>query len=204
MTPEELARLHPKLYHVTTPGAWPSIARSGLLSAAGLVARFEHGHGALADRRAAEVALQHPIHGTAILNDNAPLHMRKLAACLDDGLTAHEWLAMLNHRVFFWVDARGVERLLGARANRERAREVLAFNTLELARAHADRVEICPINSGATIHLPARRGRTTFAPLLATDYTAWRRRRGLSRPDRIVEIVVRSGVPDIGSYRCDA
>ena len=203
MTPEELARLHPRLYHVTAPGAWPSIARSGLLSAARLVAHFDCGPGTLADRRPAEVTLRHSVHGTAILNDNASLHMRKLASCLDDGLTAHDWLAMLNDRVFFWADARGAERLLSARANRARAREVLVFDTLGLVRAHADQVEICPINSGATIHRAARRGRATFAPLLATDYAAWRRRRGLSRPDRIVEVVVRGGVPDIASHRCD-
>ncbi len=202
MTPDELARLHPRLYHVTAPGAWPSIAASGLLSAAGLVAHLEDGHDALADRRAAEVVLRHPIRGTATLNDNAPLHMGKLGSCLDDGLTARDWLAMLNERVFFWVDRGRVERLLGARTNRVRAREVLVFDTLGLVSAHAERVEISPINSGATLRLPPRRGRATFAPLLTTDYAAWQRRRGLSSPDRIVEVVVRGGVPDAGSYRC--
>lgn len=200
MSPDELAALHPKLYHVTTPGAWPSIARHGLLPARGLVALFEHDPGVLGDRRPGEVRLRHPVHGAAILNDNIPLSLAKLESCLDDGLTALDWLALLNDRVFFWVREDGFRSLLGARANRVRAREVVVFDTLSLVGAHADRVEISPINSGATLRKPARRGLATFTPLASISYAAWRRQRPKSSLDTIKEVVVRGGVPDIARH----
>ncbi len=205
MTPEELAGRHPRLFHVTSPGAWESIVRHGLLPACDLVDLFAPDRGQpddlLATRRPAEVVLDHPLHGQAILNDNLPLSERALAACLDDGLRARDWLRLLNQRVFFWSDESGLQRLLGARMNRGRPREVLVFDTLALVAAHADRVEISPINSGATIRRPARRGLATFTPLGAMTYAAWRRRRG--RLDRVVEVVVRGGVPDIQRYLLD-
>ncbi len=109
-------------------------------------------------------------------------------------------LALLNARVFFWADAGRLKRLLEATANRECALDVLVVDTLALARAHADRLELCPINSGSTIHKPARRGRGTFTPLLSMAYAAWSQRRGNRTRDKIVEVAVVGGVPDIASY----
>jgi hypothetical protein len=202
MTPEELAALHPRLFHVTTPGAWPSIARHGLLPSAALAELFgiapADRAAMLRTRRPTEVTLRHPVHGQAVLNDNLPLSERALAACLDDGLSPADWLGMLNARVFFWADEQGVARLLNARMNRARPREVLEVDTLSLARAHADRTELCPINSGATIRRPARRGLGTFTPLGAMAYRDWQRRRG--GRDTILEVVVRGAVPDIAAH----
>jgi uncharacterized protein DUF7002 len=206
MTPEELASRHPKLYHVTRPGAWEAISTFGLMPASALLERFEEDQQRRIDlatrRRPAEVELAHPAHGTMILNDNLPLSERALAACLDDGLTPQDWLRMLNERVFFWVDESRVARLLGARMNRARSREVLVFDTLGLVSAHAARVEISPINSGSTLRKPARRGLATFTPVLAKSYREWRRQRGGN--DRIVEVTVRGGVADIKRYRWTA
>ncbi len=202
MTPEQLAARHPRLYHVTTPGAWNTISRLGLLSASALLDLFRLDADRRAEltarRRPREVRIEHPLHGTAVLNDNLPLSERALASCLDDGLTPQDWLGLLNGRVFFWADPQGLDRLMGARMNRNRPREVLVFDTLGLARAHAENIEISPINSGSTIRRPARRGRATFTPLLAKSYADWQRQRG--RQDRILEVTVRGGVADIARY----
>ena len=199
MTPDELAARHPRLFHVTEPGAWPSIRRLGLLSTSRLLDLFEVGAGARqaleTQRRPGAVRLNHPSHGAIVLNDNLPLSETALAGCLDDGLKPVDWLRMLNARVFFWADEDGLGRLLGAKANRGRARDVIVVDTLGLARAHADRMELCPINSGATLRRPARRGLSTFSPLAAHAYDDWRRLRG--QRDRILEVVVRGGVADI-------
>jgi hypothetical protein len=48
---------------------------------------------------------------------------------------------------------------------------------------------------------PAGRGHGTFAPLPATDYETWRRRRG--RLDQIVEVTVQGGVPEPARYLVD-
>lgn len=202
MTPQELAALHPRLFHVTAPGAWASIARHGLLPAASLLEMLEvpaARHDALTRRRRpSEVAIDHPRHGRVVLNDNLPLSEAALAACLDDGLRPADWLAMLNARVFFWADEAGLARLLAARMNRGRARLVLVVDTLGLAAQHAARMEVCPINSGSTIRRAARRGLATFTPLGAMGYAEWRRRRG--RQDRVLEVTVVGGVPDIARH----
>ncbi len=204
MSPEDLSARHPKLYHVTSPGSWPSIARHGLLPASDLVRLFGLDAALRAQlttrRRAGEVRLRHAVHGTAFLTDNVPLTERALALCLDDGLSPADWVAMLNARVFFWPDQRGLDRLLGARTNRNRPRDVLVFDTLGLVRAHADRVEISPINSGSTIRKPARRGLATYSKLLSQSYPDWRRARG--GRDTIREVIVLGGVPDIARYLC--
>ena len=202
MTPEDLSTRHPRLFHVTEPGASASIRRFGLLSTSRLLDLFDLSGNERAalelKRRPAAVPLCHPRYGQAVLNDNLPLSERGLASCLDDGLIPADWLKMLNARVFFWADADGLDRLLTARVNRDRPREVIVVDTLGLARAHADRMELCPINSGATLRRPARRGLATFSPLAAHSYDQWRRLRG--RLDRIREVVVRGGVPDIDRY----
>lgn len=199
MTPDELAARHPRLFHVTEPGAWASIRRFGLLSTSRLLDLFELDVGARrvleTHRRPEAVGLSHPSHGDIVLNDNLPLSEAALASCLDDGLKPADWLRMLNARVFFWADEDGLSRLLGAKANRGRSRDVLVVDTLSLARTHADRMELCPINSGATLRKPARRGLSTFTPLAANAYDDWRRLRG--KRDRILEVVVRGGVTDI-------
>jgi hypothetical protein len=202
VTAEELAARHPRLFHVTTPGVGDRLEKEGLLSTAALLMDCglseETRHALTRSRRPTEVQLEHPLRGRIILNDNTPLSEKKLTDCLDDDLSSSEWLEMLNARVFFWADEAGLARLTSARANRGRIREVLVFDTLSLVREHEERVEISPINSGATIRRPARRGRSTFAPLQDVDYPTWRLRRG--QRDRIVEIVVRDHVRDAARH----
>ena len=192
MTPEDLAALHPRLFHVTTPGALPGILRHGLLPTAALLELFEVPAAARpaieAARRPGSVALSHPVHGQAVVTDNLPLHVRALESCLDDGLRPADWFRLLNARVFLWADEAGLQRLLGARTNRGRTRDVLELDTLGVARAHFGRVEISPINSGATLRRAARRGSGTFTALGRYSYKEWRRLRG--RQDRILEVTV--------------
>ena len=197
MTPADLAGRHPRLFHVTTPGAAAAIRRHGLQTTRQLVARFKRPRAdrtrLTTARRPGPVPLHHPDEGTATLNDNLPLSERALERCLDDGLTPADGLTMLNDRVFFWPDDAGVQSLLRARINRTRPRDVLVFDTRKLIEPVAARTELSPINSGSTLRKPARRGRGTFTPLRQHDYPTWRKLRG--GHDRIREVTVRRGVP---------
>lgn len=202
MSPEDLAALHPRLYHLAAPGALAGIRRHGLLPTTRLLDLFqvpppdrpaiEHA------RRPASVTLHHPAHGTAVISDNLPLPVHALAGCLDDGLQPMDWFRLLNARAFLWADEAGLQRLLDARMNRARPREVLVFDTLSLARRHAARIQLSAINSGAAIRRPARRGLATFTPLGQHTYGEWRRLRG--RNDRILEVTVVEGIPDAASF----
>ncbi|WP_119165728.1 DUF7002 family protein [Algihabitans albus] len=202
MTPEELGSRHPRLYHVTEPGAWTRIRDLGLLSTSRILDLFEiegPERVRLERRRRPEaVPLTHPRWGSVVLNDQMPLRETALEACLDDDLTPADWLAMLNARVFFWSDEDGLARMLGARMNRGRPRDVLVFDTLSLARVHGPAMEVCPINSGATIRRPARRGLGTFTPIDEMSYRDWSRRRG--GRDRILEVTLKGGARDIADH----
>lgn len=202
MTPEDLAALHPRLYHLTDPGALPGILRHGLLPTSALLSLFEvtgpERHAVERRRRPESVRLSHPEHGEAVITDNLPLSEAALGACLDDGLTPEEWLLLLNGRVFFWPDEESLARLLNARLNRGRERLVLVLDTLGVARRHHRRIELAAINTGSTIRRPARRGLSTFTPLGLHGYEAWRRLRG--GRDRIREVTVVGGVADAAEH----
>ena len=202
MSPEDLAALHPRLFHLAAPGALAGIRRHGLLSTSRLLDVFEvplpDRPAIEAARRPASVTLHHPAHGSATVTDNIPLGERALALCLDDGLRPADWFRILNGRVFLWADEAGLARLLGARLNRTRPRELLVFDTLSLARRHGDRTELSAINSGAAMRRPARRGLSTFTPLGQHAYAEWRTLRG--RRDRILEVTVLGGIPDAADH----
>lgn len=202
MTPEELAARHPRLYHVTEPGAWFNIKKNGLLSTTRLLDLFEirgvQRNNIETKRRSSSVRIEHPLYGSAIINDNLPLTEEALGKCLDSGISVTDWLRILNSRVFFWSCEDGLNRLLGARLNRNRSREVLVIDTLSLANVHAQQIELCPINSGSTLRKPARRGHNTFTPLGCYSFKEWSKLRG--RQDQIREVTVRDAVLDIAQH----
>jgi hypothetical protein len=192
MTPAELASRHPRLYHITHPGAWPSIQAHGLMPVSSLLTLFEVPAAARMAieraRRPERVLLAHPIHGEAEITDNRPLSESALASRLDDGLTTVDWLTMLNRRVFFWAGRASYEPLLNARANRGRSKLLLEFDTASLANAYHGHMELTAFNTGSTQRGGPRRGLATFTPLAALDYAQWRRLRG--RLDRVREVTV--------------
>lgn len=190
MTLDEIAERLPRLYHVTRPEVERRLPSLGLRTAADAL-RAVGRDSELGDRRPRAVALP---DGT-VLSDNAPLSESKLRSCLDDGLTPRDWLCMLNERVFFWAREENVDKLRAAKAGKGEPHVVLVFDTQRLLASVFDRTDLSPINTGATLHAPARRGLATFAPARSIDYAAWRWQRGTKQPDRIVEVSVRGGVP---------
>ena len=205
MLPEELASHHPVLFHLADAEAFEGIKRHGLLSAATLVEVFEVEAELraqlLTQRRPKPVRLLHEKHGIAILNDNRPLSEAKLAKCLDDGLSVADWLLMLNSRVFFWADERRLARLKEAPINKERPKIILRLRTLDLVADHAQFAELSPINTGATIHVPARRGLSTFSRLSSHSYPDWRHLR--RKNDKIAEVVFTRPIHSIEKYLID-
>lgn len=197
MTPDDLAALHPYLFHVTSPASWPQIQRHGLLSAQAAVDLFdppsEIRAAVLTAQRPHAIPLKAPSLGAMEVNDQLPLSEKALERCLDDGLTATDWLTILNARVFFWPSEAALDRLLSAKINRTRPRDILVFDTLSVATEHLAQIELSPINSGATIRKPARRGHSSFTPLAKLSYRDWRRQRG--GLEKIAEVSIRGSMP---------
>jgi hypothetical protein len=209
MSPEDLAKRHPRLYHLTAPSALEGIKRHGLLSTNELLTLFEASEAKryiIANkRRPKSETLDHPEYGRATISDNAPLSERKLAKCLDDNLTVSDWLNILNSRVFFWADKGRLNTHLNARLNRGHERLVLVFDTLRLAQRNGPRIELSPINTGATAYNPTRRGLSTFVPLARHSYAEWQKPRQYQRktPDKIVEVTITGAVVNVSCLLVD-
>ena len=198
MTPEAFAGAYPRLYHMTAAGGWEGIREHGLLS----VRQLLEAHGADADtvetvafsRRPAQVSLAPGV----TIRDNKVLNEKSLERALTGGLTPRDWYGMLNARAFLWANPKRLEKLLAGRAYRDDAHDVLSFDTLPLVRAHADRIEVTPMNTGAAFMRAVPRGRESFVPLGDLPWEDWRARRG--RADAVVEVAVPGGVPDARDY----
>ena len=104
----------------------------------------------------------------------------------------------MNQRVLFWVSEKRLNRLLAARAYREKQHCVLTLQTEELVRAHAERVSLSPINSGSTIFSPQPRGATTFTSIVDYHFDTWKRKRG--KQNAVVELVEDYSVPDVADF----
>ena len=197
ITVDQLVARYPTVYHMAELDALPQIWRHGLLSTSAILDLFEiQGQQRLqleARIRKRMETLEHPVHGRITLRDQKPLSERKLAGCLEDGLTVEEWLRLINSKVFFWVCRDRVEALLGARAYRNREHIVFKINTRTLVAAHYERITLAAMNTGATNPVASPRGRKTMLPLNLFPYEE-----RLSRRLRVaVELCVDRKVPDV-------
>lgn len=197
MKVSQLVDRHPVVCHMADAGMWPSIAAHGLLSTTALLDLFEvdgAGRDAIESQRRAEIVrLRHPVHGSAVVRDNKPLIESRLAAILD-GCTLGEFYRLLNRRVFLWATPQHLERLLVARAYRDRSHTVITIDTQKLVERHGDAVTLSRINSGATLFgSPPRRGPATFERIqdFASRTADGRRRR------EVVEVAVDYSIPDM-------
>jgi hypothetical protein len=202
MTPEELAARHPVLFHLAEEAGLPSIERHGLVPSEELVRLFEiedpRAARLLSERRPNRVELRHPLHGLAVLNDNRPISDKMLMNCLDDGLRPAEWMRMLNARVFFWPDRRKLAGLADASLNQGRRKIVIEVDTLSLARAYGDKIELSPFNTGSATRKAARRGLSTYTPLHSLSYRDWQAKRG--GRDTLAEVAVVGPIPDLAVH----
>jgi Family of unknown function (DUF7002) len=132
------------------------------------------------------VTLRHPKHGHAVVRENRPVRPELLERCLE-GISVANWFRVLNGKVFFWVGRERASRLVGARAHRGRAHDVLIVNTGPLIARHRERIRATSINTGAVLFPRApKRGRFTFKTLDERDPAP-----------RVVELTVEHAVPDI-------
>ena len=183
---------YPRLFHLTALGAWEGILRHGLLSTSALLDLFELTGPRRAEvetmRRPDLVLLEHARLGAATVRDQKPLNDRKLAKCLTGGMTPTEWYALLNGRVFFWLDPRRVEVLRDARAYRGLRQTLITLDTKGLIELHRDQILLTGMNTGTTSRMAFPRGRETFHSISGYPFKEKR---------RVVELTVAYAVPDI-------
>ena len=204
LTADYIAERWPYLYHMAEGGSWPSIERYGLCSTTALLDLFEI-HGTDRDaiearRRPESVRIDHPARGTAWIRDNKPINETVLRRTLV-GTSEPDWYRSLNSRVFFWLSEDRLTRLRRAPPYRARPHDILTVSTERLLAAHADEIELSPLNSGA-VHPAANypRGAHTFQPIVRYP---WLERVAVAPREPIVELTVRYMVTDVGSLVTD-
>lgn len=202
MDQAELIEKYPRLFHMATAGSWDSIREHGLWT----TQQIAHTSGLAPEEirtlaelhRPRSVALDHPVLGPVIIRDQAALRP-VFAPGRIVGMTMEEWIQVLNQRVFFWLHPARLQGLLGATRYKRLEQDVVVVDTASLVAAHSDRIELSPINSGATIQLNAPlRGARTFQPI--QEFPFAERRRGRTLQTTIAELSVVDGVPDLRDH----
>ena len=170
MTPEEVARKYPFLYHMAELTSWPNIQRYGLRSTSGLLDLYEIAGPARvqieSQWRPASTRLRHPTYGTTVVRDQLPMPEDKLRGCLV-GMTTRQWYELINRKTFFWPHETPLGWMLNAPPYREREHAVIVVPTHALLSHHAESVTLSAFNSDS-VHpekatgLPRKGARTPF------------------------------------------
>jgi len=183
-------------------GSWPSIQERGLLSTSALLDLYgttgEERESIESNRRPASVTVRREDLPDAVIRDQIPMSDKALRKCLLDNLQPQDWYRLLNSKVFFWVSKKRLMRLLGAKAYRNKKHDIIELDSRPLVENISEEIWLCPINSGSTIMNPRPRGKETFARIQDYPYAAWRKKRG--RTERIVELAVDYGVPNLQDF----
>lgn len=193
-------KLPDRIYHLAEAANWPSIQRQGLLSADRLmdVAGLSRSD---RDRLRRTQRLAHSeLRNGVQIRDQCPMPPTALAQCLCD-MEPADWYALVNARVFFWLNVNRLNRQKAACEPRPQV--VMAVDTAALVATYEKRVAVTPINTGNARRKPARRGSATFVPLAEWARSGWASEAAaLSIPLRRkshqpVELTVIDAVPDI-------
>jgi len=189
-----------RIYHLAEASNWPLIQRDGLLCANRLLDAA-----CLADASRNRLMREQRLVHTELPNgvrirDQRPMPPTALAKCLC-GISPADWYAMLNARVFFWLDPDRLDRQRAACGSRPQV--VIAVDTAALVSTHRARIALTPINTGNARRKPARRCAATFVPFAEWVESGWASEaEALDRParkraHRPVELTVLDAVPDI-------
>ena len=155
-----------QVYHLADAANWASIQRLGLLSASRLM---DLAGLTVAERERMECAQRQAsitLPTGAVLRDQVPMPPAALVRCLI-GMTPAEWYALVNSKVFFWLDPDRLDRQRRAGGASPRA-VVMTVDAARLLAAHGARAALSAINTGNARRKPALRGRQSFVP-----YAAW-------------------------------
>lgn len=188
----------PRVFHMASALAWPSIQQHGLLSTAGLLDLYgvepDLRREIMTRRRAKSINLNGPGLAPAVIRDQKP--MKFLMEKIEPDASVEDFLVAINSRVFFWPNRDRLERLRNAKEYRGLAQVVLHINTQTLVERHANQIELCRFNSGAiTQRNHPLRSRESWLPIDQYPYTEYQRRYGSQ--GALAEVTVLDSVPDL-------
>jgi hypothetical protein len=196
-------KLPRRIYHLAEAANWPSIRRNGLLSTTALLDSAGI-HGEERNRIESCQRIKHiELPNGVQLRDQTPMPASALQKCLV-GMTPPEWYALINSKVFFWLDSERLNRQRGACGLRPQV--VLEIDAARLVAQHGERIALSSINTGNARRRPAKRGRSAFVPYWIWLESGWSSEsEGLQTPSRSrshqpVELTIADGVAKIMNF----
>lgn len=191
MENHEFMRRYPKLFHLAAGNAWGGLSTLGLRSARSLVGMAgvaeDDQRRLLRERREGPESLKLPEGQTAVLTDQRPLNVTKLASALDN-MEVADWLWMLNGMCFLYPSEDEIATLQKA-AHAEEPVVVLTLNSRPLVEHFGSLIRLASINTGAVLYGAARRGPRTF---LSIDQ--------FPKTKKVKEVALLSDIPDLTPY----
>ncbi|KNG92376.1 DUF7002 family protein [Pseudaestuariivita atlantica] len=175
-----------RLAHVTAASNVALIRKQGLHPAAALARAAKVDPATLALRRT-----RMELSGGAVLNHQLPIvHGLRAAHREIEGYSPEEWAEQLDSRVFFWPARKGAD--FAKSIARDVPIATLWFDAGAFYRAHADRIDLAPGNSGNFLqggsHM--RRGDWFYVPATRmADFSRNRARQGINKGGDIVKEV---------------
>lgn len=187
MEASHLARRFPKLYHLTFAANLPGIEQHGLLSASALATHYdftpEEREACIGQRR----LCNQDLHGITLRDQHAAPES-KMKTCLV-GVSIPDWLALLNSKVFFFLELKKAQRMAETYAAYQNI--LLEVDTRTLLERHAAESFVCRFNSGAFSFKPTPRGRNSFIPMAEFE---------LRKKSAPAELTVNEAVPNIMGF----
>ena len=163
---DALVARFPRIWHVTFPGGWGGINRSGLRSTLDLLESAGRSDEAKAVRP--DITTVSTADVDATLRNQAP--NRKDPAPYLDGVTVEEWWQLVNGRSYFFPTREDADKMIETNLEQGHSQEVLTFETRRLLGPVADSIHVSTVSAGVFPRTagPAR-GHGTFQRL--ADYT---------------------------------
>jgi hypothetical protein len=196
-------KLPSRIYHLAEAANWRSIRSSGLLSTKALLDAADV-RGKERERIECGQRLEHiELRNGVQVRDQKPMPVKALNQCLVS-ITPAEWYALINSKVFFWLDVDRLNRQ--RRACEPRPQVVLEIDTERLLTQYAERIALSPINTGNARRRAAKRGRCTFVPYAVWIESGWSSEaqgvnsRSRDRSHQPVELTVADAIADIMSF----
>lgn len=196
MTRDDFIRLVGKsVFHVTLESNMTGIGARGLLRPAEAARQAGFAPADVALRKDPETIVAHA--GPMTLNHQRPLLAGEGTAgdFLSSG-SLRDWAMQLDERVFFWP--RRMRQSYIDSFGEDAALVVLEIDAGGLFDIYADNLDLAPINSGAALRKPARRGPWIYVPATATveAFRTNRIKRDLVKSrDSVAELSLRCDIP---------
>jgi uncharacterized protein DUF7002 len=129
-----------------------------------------------------------------------------LARCLTDNMQPAQWYALLNSKIFFWLDLQRLHR--HRRAYGAQNQRILVVDAERMLQRYERAASVSPINTGNAMRRATPRNATTFVPYLSWRTHGWRDEIIAGRPTRPsshrpVELTIDVPIPDIFVYVTD-